>query len=55
LRKLQQTQGNVTLDELAQDLEQEIPKAALLENGQLQTPQVLVSPELDEKWMTWKF
>lgn len=55
LHKLQETQGNVTLDELAQHLEQEVPKAALLENGQLQTPQVLVSPELDEKWMTWKF
>ena len=55
LRKLQETQGNVTLDELGQHLEQEIPKAALLENGLLQRPQVLVSPELDEKWMSWKF
>ena len=55
LRKLQETQGNVTLDELGQHLEQEIPKASLLENGLLQRPQVLVSPELDEKWMSWKF
>jgi hypothetical protein len=55
LRKLQETQGNVTLDELGQHLEQEIPKASLLENGLLQRPQVLVSPDLDEKWMSWKF
>ena len=55
LKKLQETQGNVTLDELGQHLEQEIPKAALLENGILQRPQVLISPELDEKWMSWKF
>ncbi len=55
LKKLQETQGNMTLDELGQHLEQEIPKAALLENGLLQRPQVLVSPDLDEKWMSWKF
>jgi hypothetical protein len=55
LKKLQETEGNLTLDELGQHLEQEIPKAALLENGLLQRPQVLVSPDLDEKWMSWKF
>jgi len=55
LRKLQETQGDLTLDDLGQHLEQEIPKAALLENGVLQRPQILVSPELDEKWMSWKF
>ncbi|HEX6225505.1 MAG TPA: caspase family protein [Chryseolinea sp.] len=55
LRKLQESQGDLTLDELGQHLEQEIPKASLLENGLLQRPQVLVSPELDEKWMSWKF
>ena len=55
LKKLQETQGNLTLDELGQHLEQEIPKASLLENGVLQRPQVLVSPDLDEKWMSWKF
>lgn len=55
LKKLQETQGNISLDELGQYLEQEIPKAALLENSILQRPQVLVSPELDEKWMSWRF
>lgn len=55
LRKLQETQGSLTLDELGQHLEQEIPKASLLENSVLQRPQVLVSPELDEKWMSWRF
>ncbi len=55
LKKLQESQGNLTLDELGQHLEQEIPKASLLENGLLQRPQILVSPDLDEKWMSWKF
>ncbi|HYI77452.1 MAG TPA: caspase family protein [Chryseolinea sp.] len=55
LSKLQETEGKLTLDELAQHLESEIPKASLLENGLLQRPQVLVSPELDGKWMSWKF
>ena len=55
LKKLQESQGSLTLDELGQHLEQEIPKASLLENSVLQRPQVLVSPELDEKWMSWRF
>jgi hypothetical protein len=55
LKKLQETKGNVNLDELAQHLEQEIPKASLLENGTLQRPQVLVSPDLYDQWTAWKF
>jgi hypothetical protein len=55
LKKLSETEGNLTLDELGQYLETEIPKASLLENGLMQRPEVLVSPELDEKWMSWKF
>ena len=54
LRKLKDTKGNVTLDELRSYLEAELPRASLIENSMRQTPQVLVAPDLGDKWLTWK-
>lgn len=54
LRKLKETKGNVTLDELRNYLEAELPKASLIENSMKQTPQVLVAPDLGDKWLKWK-
>lgn len=55
LKKLKETQGRVMLGELKMFLEMEIPKSSLLANSMLQTPNFLVSPELDEKWQQWQF
>lgn len=55
LKKLKETQGQMTLEQLKIFLENEIPKSSLIENGVRQTPQVLVAPELDEKWLSWQF
>ena len=55
LRKLKDTKGSVTLDELRKYLEAELPKASLIENSMRQTPQVLVAPDLGEKWFKWEF
>lgn len=55
LRRLKETKGNVTLDELRNYLESEIPKASLIENGLKQTPQVLTAPDLGDKWLNWKW
>jgi len=55
LRKLKDTNGDLTLEQLKDYLEAELPKTALIENGMRQKPQVLVSPDLDEKWLKWKF
>lgn len=54
LKELKDTQGQLTLDQLKTYLEREIPKASLIENGIRQTPQILVSPDLNEKWLSWK-
>ena len=54
LRKLKETKGNVTLDELKNYLKAELPRASLIENSMKQSPQVLVAPDLGDKWLTWK-
>jgi hypothetical protein len=55
LRSFKQTAGNFSLDELKNYLEIEVPKSSLIENGIKQTPQVLVSPKLEQEWLLWKF
>ena len=54
LRKLKDTQGELTLEQLKDYLESEIPKTSLIENGIKQTPQVLTAPDLNDKWLSWK-
>lgn len=55
LRKLMDTSGKATMMELRDYLNSEVPKSSLVENGIKQSPQVLVSPSLDQQWLTWKF
>ena len=55
LRKLKDTQGDLSLEQLKDYLEGEIPKASLIENGIRQTPQVLTAPDFNDKWLSWKF
>src|SRR5260221_2467459 len=52
LHKLKETEGNVTLDELRDYLQKEMPKMSLLENSLKQTPQSLVAPDLGTQWQT---
>jgi uncharacterized caspase-like protein len=55
LRKFKETEGNVTMIELRDYLENEMPKMSLLENSQKQTPQVLVAPTLGTQWQIWNW
>ncbi len=55
LQKLKDSAGVLTMQELKDYLEKEIPKASLIENGMKQTPQVLISPKLNETWNQWQF
>lgn len=55
LNKLKETNGRISLSDMKSYLEVNVPKASLIENGMNQTPQVLVSPELGDKWMFWSF
>lgn len=53
LRKLKDTGGSVSLSDLKNYLEAEVPRASLIENGMKQTPQVLVAPDMGEGWLSW--
>jgi hypothetical protein len=53
LKKLQETKGEATLAELSDYLRQSVTKASALE-GKIQTPQVKVSPQLENSWESLK-
>ncbi len=55
LRKLKETEGKVSMAELRDYLETEIPKLSLIENSQKQTPQVMVAPSVSGAWQTWRW
>jgi len=55
LRKFKESSGQFTMQELQDYLGNEVPKSSLIENGIKQTPNVLVSPKLDQQWLKWKF
>jgi len=54
LKKIQETKGNITYYELFEYLKQEIKINSLLNNQKQQNPQIIGSPELDDKWKNWK-
>lgn len=53
LKKLQETEGNVTLQELGEYIIDNVRKKSAL-NGKLQTPCVTPSASLDASWREWK-
>jgi hypothetical protein len=54
LKKLQETQGNISLQSLADYLNREVSIESIRKNGKEQDPTVLVSPELSDVWGTWQ-
>lgn len=55
LKKLQETNGEISLLDLKTYLESEVPKASLIENNIKQVPQVLIGPKVEKEWETWSF
>ena len=53
LKKLQETEGNVTLQELGEYIIDNVRKKSVI-NGKLQTPCVTPSATLDASWREWK-
>ena len=53
LKKLQETEGNVTLQELGEYIIENVRKKSVI-NGKLQTPCVTPSASLDASWRGWK-
>lgn len=54
LKKLQETDGSVTLGELSSYLKQQVSKKSIVENGKLQTPIIITSQELKNNWEKMK-
>lgn len=54
LKKLQETKGDITYEELFNHLQEQVGVKSLLINSKEQTPQANVSPTLGEQWKTWR-
>ncbi len=50
LKKLKETKGRVTYIELAEYLETQVGQNAIITNNKEQTPEVMVSPSLEDVW-----
>lgn len=53
LKKLQETKGNVSFDELAKYIKDNVEQNSLLKNNSLQNPSILVSSQISEIWKNW--
>ena len=54
LKKLQDTEGNVTLKDLGDYVTKQVSQQSLLLNDKRQTPSVIPSTSLGSEWQTWK-
>ncbi len=54
LKKLQDTKGDVTLQELGEYITRNVSQQSILLNGKSQTPCVTPSASLDASWREWK-
>lgn len=54
LKKLQETEGNVTLQELGDYITKQVSQQSILVNGKPQTPCVTPSSTLGSTWCEWK-
>lgn len=52
LKKLQQTNGKATLEEIATYVTDEVGKRSIVENAKSQTPTVVSAPEMENVWRT---
>ena len=55
LKKMQETKGNISYDELYNYVKKEVDLNCLKVNNKEQTPSLLLSLELGDKWKSWKF
>lgn len=54
LKKIQETNGNVSLGDLAAYIKDNVSKKSIVVNGKPQTPSVSPSAILGETWKNWK-
>lgn len=54
LKKIKETDGDVSLYELAIYIKDQVSKKAIVINGKPQTPSIMPSPSIGENWKEWK-
>ena len=54
LKKLQDTQGDVTLQELGNYITSNVKQQSVLENDKIQTPTITPSNTVSDEWKSWK-
>ena len=55
LKKLNETQGNVTMGELSAYLKDQVKRYSIIENSKPQTPAILISSKLQNSWQNSRF
>ena len=53
LKKLQETKGNISYQDIEAYIRQEVPLKSVLVNGKDQNPEVLFSPSIENQWGSW--
>lgn len=53
LKKLQETKGNVTLEQLGDYIKDEVSKKSIVINGKPQTPTVIPAKSISTNWVNW--
>jgi uncharacterized caspase-like protein len=53
LKKLQETKGNASFDELSKYIKDNVEQNSLLKNNSLQNPSILVSSQIGDIWKNW--
>lgn len=53
LKKLQESEGNISYQDLGAYIRQEVPLKSILVNGKDQNPEVLFSPSIENQWGSW--
>ena len=54
LKKLQQTQGEVSYRELSDYIVQEVKRNSIVKNGKSQTPVITPSAACSDEWQGWR-
>ncbi len=54
LKKLQETRGDVTCEELGDYIKMKVQQQSILENNKSQTPCVTAAPDVAVEWKTWR-
>lgn len=53
LKKLQETKGNATLEELSDYIKEQVERQSIVTNGKLQSPSIMATSSIGNEWKNW--